>query len=55
MTCRSHKVSVTRQSQLLAIARSTTYQEPVKAPEATLAVLRRIDEITCATRSWAVA
>jgi putative transposase len=40
-----HPVPVTRQCQLLALARSTAYYTPQPVPAATLALMRQLDEL----------
>lgn len=45
MIDRTHDLPVTRQCQLLNMARSTVYYEPVPISQADLALMRRIDEL----------
>jgi len=45
MINREHELPVTRQCELLDLARSTAYYEPVPVSEADLALMRRIDEL----------
>lgn len=40
-----HELPVTRQCELLDLARSTAYYEPLPVPEADLVLMRRIDEL----------
>jgi putative transposase len=45
MIDRTHELSVTRQCELLELARSTAYYVPVPTSPADLALMRRIDEL----------
>jgi putative transposase len=45
MIDRTHDLPVTRQCQVLSLARSTAYYRPQEASEAELALMRRIDEL----------
>lgn len=45
MIARDHELPVVRQCELLALARSTAYYEPLPLPDADLALMRRIDEL----------
>ena len=45
MTDRAHKLSLTRQAELLGISRGSLYYDPRPVPEAELALMRRIDEL----------
>jgi len=45
MIDRSHDLPVTRQCQILSLARSTAYYRPQQANEADLALMRKIDEL----------
>jgi putative transposase len=45
MIDRTHDLPVTRQCQLLNVARSTAYYEPVPISQTDLALMRRIDEL----------
>ncbi len=45
MIDRSHALPVTRQCQILSLARSTAYYRPQEACEADLALMRKIDEL----------
>lgn len=45
MIDRTHALPVTRQCQMLSLARSTAYYRPQQASEADLALMRRIDEL----------
>ncbi len=45
MTDRTHKLSLTRQAELLGISRGSLYYEPRPVCEAELALMRRIDEL----------
>jgi len=45
MIDRDHQLPVLRQCELLDLARSTAYYEPLPVPEADLALMRRIDEL----------
>jgi putative transposase len=45
MIDRDHELPVTRQCELLDLARSTAYYEPVPVSQADLALMRRIDEL----------
>jgi len=45
MIDREHELPVVRQCELLDLARSTAYYEPLPVPEADLALMRRIDEL----------
>jgi putative transposase len=45
MIDRSHALPVTRQCQILSLARSTAYYHPQEACEADLALMRKIDEL----------
>jgi putative transposase len=45
MIDRTHALPVSRQCQLLKLARSTAYYQPTPVSEATLALMRRIDEL----------
>ena len=45
MIDREHELPVTRQCELLNLARSTAYYEPAPVPEADLALMRHIDEL----------
>ncbi len=45
MIDRTHDLPVTRQCQLLNVARSTAYYEPVPISPLDLALMRRIDEL----------
>jgi hypothetical protein len=45
MIDRTHPLPVVRQCQLLQLARSTAYYQPTPVSEATLALMRRIDEL----------
>jgi putative transposase len=41
----NHKLSLTRQAQLLALSRASLYYEPVAPCEADLQLMRRLDEL----------
>jgi len=45
MIDRTHEMPVSRQCELLELARSTAYYEPLPVSEADLALMRRIDEL----------
>ena len=45
MIDRDHKLSITRQAELLNISRGTVYYLPLPTSEAELALMRRIDEL----------
>src|SRR3970282_1433650 len=45
MINREHKLPVVRQCELLGLARSTAYYEPLPVSEADLLLMRRIDEL----------
>lgn len=45
MIDRTHALPVTRQCQILELARSTAYYEPVPISPDDLALMRRIDEL----------
>jgi putative transposase len=45
MIDRAHSMPITRQCRLLELSRSSVYYQAVPLPEATLALMRRIDEI----------
>jgi len=45
MIDRDHELPVSRQCELLDLARSTAYYAPLPVPEADLALMRRIDEL----------
>ena len=45
MINRTHPLPVRRQCQLLKLARSTAYYQPLPVSETVLAVMRRIDEL----------
>jgi len=45
MIARDHELPVVRQCELLDLARSTAYYQPLPVPEADLALMRRIDEL----------
>ena len=45
MINREHKLSVSRQSELLGISRGTVYYRPCPVPEADLKLMRRLDEL----------
>jgi putative transposase len=45
MIDRTHDLPVSRQCQILSLARSTAYYRPQQASEADLALMRRIDEL----------
>ena len=45
MIDREHELPVVRQCELLELARSTAYYEPLPVPEADLTLMRRIDEL----------
>jgi putative transposase len=45
MRDRTHDLPVTRQCQVLSLARSTADYRPQEASEAELALMRRIDEL----------
>ena len=45
MIDRTHPLPVVRQCQLLKVARSTAYYQPLPVSETTLALMRRIDEL----------
>jgi len=45
MIDRTDELPVTRQCELLGLARSTAYYAPPPVPEADLALMRRIDEL----------
>jgi len=45
MIDRAHSMPITRQCRLLELGRSSVYYQAVPLPEATLALMRRIDEI----------
>jgi putative transposase len=45
MIDRDHELPVTRQCELLDLARSTAYYEPVPVSQADLALMRRLDEL----------
>jgi hypothetical protein len=45
MIDRNHELPVTRQCQVLSLARSTAYYRPQESSEADLALMRRIDEL----------
>jgi putative transposase len=45
MIDRKHDLPVVRQCELLGLARSTAYYQPLPMPEADLALMRRIDEL----------
>src|SRR5687768_13367698 len=45
MINREHELSVVRQCELLELARSTAYYQPLPVSEADLALMRRIDEL----------
>ena len=45
MIDRTAELPVTRQCQILALARSTAYYTPQPVPEADLALMRRMDEL----------
>lgn len=45
MIDRTHDLPVTRQCQILSLARSSAYYRPQEASEADLALMRRIDEL----------
>ena len=45
MINRDHKLSITRQAQLLNISRGTVYYLPKPVSPADLALMRRIDEL----------
>ena len=45
MIDRSHELPVSRQCQILSLARSTAYYRPQEASEAELTLMRRIDEL----------
>jgi putative transposase len=45
MINREHKLPVVRQCELLGLARSTGYYEPLPVSEADLTLMRRIDEL----------
>jgi putative transposase len=45
MIDRDHKLTVTRQCELLKLARSTAYYTPLPTPEEELALMRLIDEL----------
>jgi putative transposase len=45
MIDRTHPLPVVRQCQLLKLARSTAYYQPMPVSEPTLALMRRIDEL----------
>ena len=45
MIDRAHKLSLVRQCQLLDVARSTVYYQPVPLSAEELALMRRIDEL----------
>jgi putative transposase len=41
----THKLSLTRQAQLLQLSRASLYYEPVAASAADLQLMRRLDEL----------
>ena len=45
MIDRNHELPVTRQCQILRLARSTAYYQPAPIPEEDLTLMRRIDEL----------
>jgi putative transposase len=45
MIDRSHDLSISRQAQVLSISRASVYTKPAKPSQATLALMRRIDEL----------
>ena len=45
MIDRAHDLPVSRQCQILSLARSTAYYQPQETSEADLALMRRIDEL----------
>ena len=45
MTDRDHKLSLTRQAELLGISRGSLYYEPCPVSEDDLRLMRRIDEL----------
>lgn len=45
MIDRNHELPVVRQCELLDLARSTAYYEPLAVPEADLVLMRRLDEL----------
>ena len=45
MINRTHALPVVRQCQLLALSRSTAYDQPTPVSAADLALMRRIDEL----------
>ena len=45
MIDRSHELPVSRQCQILSLARSTAYYRPQETSEAELTLMRRIDEL----------
>ena len=45
MTDRSHKLSLSRQADLLRISRGSLYYEPRPTSDADLKLMRRIDEL----------
>lgn len=45
MTNRNHKLSLTRQADLLGISRGSLYYQPRHISEADLRLMRRIDEL----------
>lgn len=45
MIDRTHPLPVVRQCQLLKLARSTAYYQPMPGSEPTLALMRRLDEL----------
>ena len=55
MIDRSHDLPVTRQCQILNLARSTAYYEPVPISPEDLELMRRIDDCTWNIRSRALA
>ncbi len=45
MINREHELPVVRQCELLDLARSTAYYEPLPVPETDLVLMRRLDEL----------